>query len=100
MPISALEASPALKTELMLEGVRYTDALGEAAVHALPNYYPYRFQKGEPDPTGKGKATIPYLMKTADETMMRIMGNGSSPWSVAGSQADGYLLRHDDDREL
>jgi hypothetical protein len=84
----------------MLEGVRYTEALGEAAAHALPNYYPYRFQEGEPDPTGKGKATIPYLMKTDDDTMMRIMGNGSSAWSVAGSKGDGYLLRHDDDREF
>ena len=99
MPISALDASPALKTELMFEGVRYTDALGAAAAHALPNYYPYRFQKGEPDPTGTGKATIPYLMSTSDDTMMRIMGNGSSPWSVTGSKDEGYLLRHDDDRE-
>ncbi len=83
----------------MFEGVRYTESLGAAATHALPNYYPYRFQEGEPDPTGSGKATIPYLMRTDDETMMRIMGNGSSPWSISGSRDEGYVLRHDDDRQ-
>ncbi|MDX1500441.1 MAG: hypothetical protein R3176_11115 [Woeseiaceae bacterium] len=100
MPAPALEASPALKTELMFEGVRYTPALGAAAEHALPNYYPYRFRDGEHDPTGTGKATIPYLMQTPDETMMRIMGNGDSPWFVDGEPESGYRLRHDDAREI
>jgi hypothetical protein len=100
MPISALEPSPALKTELMFEGVRYSSALANAAEHALPNFYPYRFIKGEDDPTGTGKATIPYLMSTGDATLIRIMGNGASPWSVSGSRDDGYRLRNDsDDRE-
>jgi len=95
MPKAALTASPGLKTELMFEGVRYTGALAEAAAHALPNFYPYRFRKGEDDPTGTGKATIPYLMSTGDDTLMRIMGNGDSEWSVQGSLAEGYKLRRD-----
>ena len=97
MSTPALDASPALKTEIMFEGVRYSDALAKAAEHALPNYYPYRFQKGEVDPTGTGKATVPYLMITEDQTLIRVMGNGSSAWSVQGSHDDGYRLTNDDD---
>jgi hypothetical protein len=81
----------------MFEGVRYSDALAEAAGHALPGFYPYRFREGEVDPTGVGKATIPYLMSTTDDTLMRVMGNGASAWSVQGSSADGYRLCNDND---
>jgi len=93
----AMHASPALKTEVMFEGVRYSDALAQAAELALPNFYPYKFKKGESDPTGKGKAQIPYLMVTPDETLIRVMGNGGSPWSVGGSLENGYYLEHDED---
>lgn len=92
--------SPALKTELMFDGIRYSGALAQAAEHALPNYYPYRFKKGEPDPTGEGKAQIPYLMVTEDETLIRIMGNGDSEWSVHGSPESGYSLKHDGDERV
>jgi hypothetical protein len=99
MPMHGLGKSPEFKTELMFEGVRYSAALGEAAEHALPNYYPYRFVEGEPDPTGTGKATIPYLMRTDDDTLIRVMGNGDSPWSVQGSIDQGYRLHNEiDDR--
>ena len=93
----AMHASPALKTEVMFEGVRYSDALAQAAELALPNFYPYKFKKGESDPTGKGKAQIPYLMVTPDGTLIRGMGNGGSPWSVGGSLKNGYYLEHDED---
>ncbi len=99
MPTFVLDASPALKTELMFEGIRYSDALAEASEHALPNFYPYRFKEGEKDPTGTGKATIPYLMSTNDDTLMRIMGNGDSAWSVQGSSKDGYRLCNDVDQD-
>jgi len=95
MPTRELSASPALKTESMFEGIRYSSALAEAAEHSLPNFYPYRFRKGEEDPTGTGKATIPYLLTTQDETLIRIMGNGDSAWSVQGSREQGYRLQND-----
>ena len=103
MSTRELSASPALKTEIMFEGIRYSKALAEAAEHSLPNYYPYRFKKGEADPTGTGKAQIPYLMMTEDETLIRIMGNGDSEWSVQGSREQGYHLQNDgnkDDRPI
>lgn len=97
MPRRELGLSPEFKAEIMFEGVRYSKALGEAAEHALPNFYPYKFQKGEPDPTGSGKAKIPYLMRTDDDTLIRVMGNGDSPWSVQGSRNQGYRLKNDKD---
>lgn len=97
MSTPKLEGSPALKTDVMLEGIRYTGSLGAAAEHSLPNYYPYRFNTDEHDPTGTGKATIPYLINTGDETLIRVLGNGDSPWSVVGDRVGGYQLVHDAD---
>jgi len=93
----ALTGSPALKVQVMCEGIRYTDALGRATQHSLPNYYPYRFKPGEHDPTGKGTTTIPYLINTTDGTEIRILGNGDSPWHVEGDRQQGYVLIDDRD---
>ncbi len=93
--MSTLTGSPALKVQVMCEGIRYTPALGAAAAHSMPNYYPYRFKEGEPDPTGRGIATIPYLINTADGTEIRILGNGDSPWHVEGDAQQGYRLIDD-----
>lgn len=95
-----LPPSAKLKLDLMFEGVRYSEALGAAAAHAFPNFYPYRFGKGEPNPTGRDKVTIPYLMTLEDETMLRVKGNPDSAWQVTGSLADGYHLVNDDGRDL
>lgn len=95
MAIDKLPPSAELKLDLMFEGLRYTAALGSAAAHAYPNFYPYRFEKDEPDPTGKGKADIPYLLRTDDGTTLRIKGNSASSWSVEGARETGYQLFHD-----
>jgi hypothetical protein len=97
MALKTLPAGAKLKLDLMFDGVRYSDALGEAAGHSFPNFYPYRFQPGEHDPTGKGKATIPYLMITDTGTHLRIRGSGVSPWVVNGSRQSGYTLTNDRD---
>jgi len=96
MAIAKLPPSAQLKVDLMFEGLRYTEALGNAAAHAYPGFYPYRFEKGEPDPTGKGKVVIPYLLRVDDGTTLRIMGKGKSRWSVEGSLESGYELINDD----
>ena len=93
--MSTLTGSPALKVQVMCEGIRYTTSLGEAAGHSMPNYYPYRFKPGEHDPTGKGTATIPYLINTEDGTEIRILGSGDSPWHVEGDRQKGYRLVDD-----
>lgn len=99
MAIEKLPPSAQLKLDLMFEGLRYTEALGRAAEHAYPNFYPYYFDKDEPDPTGRGKAAIPYLLRTADETTLRIKGSGSSHWFVEGSFDSGYQLCNEDSAE-
>jgi hypothetical protein len=93
--MTTLTGSPALKVQVMCEGIRYTESLGRAAGHSMPNYYPYRFKPGEHDPTGKGTATIPYLINTKDGTEIRILGSGDSPWHVEGDREHGYRLVDD-----
>jgi hypothetical protein len=93
--MSTLTGSPALKVQVMCEGIRYTPALGAATAHSMPNYYPYRFKEGEHDPTGRGITTIPYLINTPDGTEIRILGNGDSPWHVEGDLQQGYRLIDD-----
>ncbi len=91
----SLPPAAQLKLDLMLEGIRYSEALGQAAQHALPNYVPYRFQPGENDPTGRGMAAIPYLLATRNDTHVRIKGNSASPWVVSGDRDGGYSLARD-----
>lgn len=98
--LEALPPSPRLKLDLMLEGVRYTEALGRAAKHSFPNYYPYRFGPGEQNATGKGTAAVPYILVTADDTHARIKGNGTSSWWVNGSRPSSYELRRDGSAEV
>jgi hypothetical protein len=84
-----------LKLDLLFEGVRYTDSLRRAGEHSFPNFAPYRFAPGEDDPTGAGKADIPYMLVTDDGTHCRIKVSRSSPWWISGSRADGYELHCD-----
>ncbi|MEZ5552752.1 MAG: hypothetical protein R3E82_17860 [Pseudomonadales bacterium] len=93
--IESLGPVASLKLDLLFEGLRYTDSLGAAAERSFPNFYPYRFAPGEHDPTGEGKVEIPYMLRTADGTMVRIKGAAESPWHVMGSAADGYRLLRD-----
>lgn len=93
--MESLGPESALKLDLLFEGIRYTPALGEAAQHAFPNFYPYRFQPGEPDPTGEGKAIIPYLIGTSDGTRVRIKGAADSSFYIAGDSRNGYRLHRD-----
>lgn len=92
MTLKDISPSAHFKLELMFDGIRYSESLGAAAEHSYPNYYPYRFEAGEDNPTGQPKAAIPYLLTTDDETAVRIKGCGTSSWHVNGSLASGYRL--------
>src|SRR3954470_20570096 len=87
-----LPESAFVKVDIMFDGVRYTQALGDAARAAAPNFYPYRFAPGEPDPTGTGKAAIPYLFTLDDGTLVRIKGNFNSPWHIEHDGHGGHVL--------
>ena len=94
---ASFNESARLKVDVMFHGIRYTDALGRAAEDAYPNFYQYRFQSDEPNPTGQNKVAIPYLLKTADGTLIRVQGNGVSHWSVEADSGNGYRLISDDE---
>jgi hypothetical protein len=85
-----------IKVDIMFDGIRYTKALGDAAATSAPNFYPYRFAAGEPDPTGTGKAPIPYLFTLEDGTLIRIKGNFLSPWHIEADGKGGHTLFRDD----
>jgi hypothetical protein len=93
--LSSLDPASRFKLDLMFEGIRYTDALGQAAEHSFPNFYPYRFRPGEPNPTGQSTAVIPYLLTTRGGTLIRVKGAGDSPWNITGSRSEGYCLNRD-----
>ena len=97
--MSSLPDSVRLKLDLMFDGIRYSEALGQAAEHAFPNFYPYRFQPGEANPTGKPRVTIPYLMSLQDGTLVRVKGNGSSSRQVTQSEPPNYQLLDDEDSD-
>lgn len=98
MTKNTLSDNAKLKLDLMFDGIRYSDALGQAAEDAFPNFYPYRFAKDEHDPTGKGKTQIPYLLKTESDVLTRIKGSGQSAWHITGDKQQGYHLCHDHKR--
>jgi hypothetical protein len=98
--MKSLDPASKLKLDLMFEGIRYTATLGKAAEHSFPNFYPYRFQPGEQNPTGKASAEIPYLLTTKDGTLIRVKGVGDSPWNVSGSRTEGYYLTRDGSESL
>lgn len=95
--LRSLPPSVQTKLTLLFEGIRYSEALGAAAGEAFPNFYPYRFAPGEPNPTGGKTATIPYLARLADGTLVRVRGESASPWAVSGDTAAGYRLSQDGD---
>jgi hypothetical protein len=99
MSANELPASAKLKLDLMFEGVRYSEALSHAAEHSFPNYFPYRFDPDEHDPIGMGRAHIPYMLVTPDDTHICLRAHRASPWSVSGSQEEGYELRRDEGGE-
>jgi hypothetical protein len=90
-----MDPSSKFKLDLLFEGIRYSDALGQAAEHSFPNFYPYRFKPGEKNPTGQSTVEIPYLLTTSDGTLIRVKGAGDSKWSVVGSRSGGYQLIRD-----
>lgn len=67
--MSSLGTSPSPKVEVMCEGIRYPQALVAALPHSMPNFYPYRFKKGEAISTGKD--TIATELEGAEDLCSR-----------------------------
>jgi len=84
-----------LKLDLLFEGLRYTEALGRAAEHSFPNFFPYHFAPGESGRPPSGRAPIPYMLVTEEGAHARIRGNPRSSWWISGSREAGYELHRD-----
>lgn len=86
-----------IKSDLLFQGVTYTGELAEAGEWSIPNYQPYRFQKDEDNPTGKEAVDIPYLMNLTDGSLVRLLGNGNSPYRIE-QNGTGYVVMEGDQK--
>ncbi|MCA9543380.1 MAG: hypothetical protein KC613_03290 [Myxococcales bacterium] len=78
-------ASPArvrLKAALLYAGVRYHESLAEAADWAFPNYMPYILPPGVAAFRGQRKVNLPYLVRMADDTQVRLRVKPDSPFEI------------------
>ncbi len=91
-----------LKAALLYAGVRYDQSLAEAADWAFPNYMPYMLPPGEPAFRGQRKVNLPYLVRGADDTQVRLRVKPDSPFSIRpDDSALGFgLFYGPDDRHL
>lgn len=89
-------ATPAvarLKAAILFAGVRYDTCLAEAADWAFPNYMPYHLPTGVPAFRGQRLIKLPYLLRMADDTQVRMRIKPDSPFIVrADSNPLGYAI--------
>lgn len=78
----ATPPSARLKAALLFNGVRYHPALAEAADWAFPNFLQYHLPPGEPAHRGSRLVDMPYLLRMADDTQVRLRIKPDSPFSV------------------
>ncbi len=71
-----------LKAALLFAGVQYDPCLPAAAAWAFPNYMPYTLPPGVPAFEGQRQVQLPYLLRTADDTQVRLRIKPESPFSV------------------
>jgi hypothetical protein len=79
-----------LKAAVLFAGVRYDPCLPEAASWAFPNYMPHMLPPGQAF-NGKRQVALPYLIRTADNTQIRLRIKANSPFVV---RKDGSALGH------
>lgn len=86
-----------LKAAILFAGVQYDPCLAEAADWAFPNYMPYHLPPGVPAFRGKRLIQMPYLLRMADDTQVRLRIKPDSPFSIRKADNPlGYALYEDD----
>jgi len=87
-----------LKAALLYAGVRYDPCLAEAADWAFPAYAPHQLLPGEPPFRGRMRVPIPYLMRLADGTEVRLRVKRDSPFVLrsAGGPKTFQLFENDE----
>ncbi len=93
-----LPASILWKTDLLFQGVRYTDELEQASAEgAAPNYWPYRKR----DAGGRTHPVeVPYLFQLEGGAVARVRVDDRSPMSVRRENKSAPFRLFEDDREL
>ena len=82
-----------LKAALLFAGVQYTPCLAEAASWAFPNYMPYTLPPGAPSVGGQRVVGLPYLLRLADDTQVRLRIKENSPFEIRPDDTDlGYAI--------
>ncbi len=71
-----------LKAALLYAGVRYHHCLAVAGEWSLPNYLPYHLPNHLPLYNGKRVIDIPYLLRLADDTQVRLRIRDESPFLI------------------
>lgn len=71
-----------LKAAILFAGVRYDPCLAEAADWAFPNFMPYHLPPGVDAFRGQRLIKLPYLLRMADDTQVRLRIKPDSPFSV------------------
>ncbi len=87
-----------LKAALLYAGVRYHHCLAVAGEWSLPNYLPYHLPNELPAYKGKRVIDIPYLLRLADDTQVRLRIRDNSPFIIETLDEDKRLfeLRYHD----
>ena len=81
-------ASARLKAALLFSGVQYHPCLPKAVEWAFPNYRGYILPPGTPDFEGRRDVSIPYLLRTEDETQVRLRIKSDSPFEVLPDESE------------
>ena len=89
--VPELPGSVLWKTELLFRGVRYTEALKQAAEEgAAPNYWPYPLRDGD----RTHYIPVPYLFRVNGAAVARVRVNDQSDFFVRRRDDGAFVLRH------
>ena len=85
-----------LKAALLFSGGRYHPCLAAAAKWAFPNYRGYILPPGTPDFEGRREVSVPYLLRTENDTQVRLRIKSESPFEVRPEKGElGYAVFED-----
>jgi hypothetical protein len=87
-----------LKAAILFYGVQFGYELAQACDWAFPNYAPYQLPVGMEPFRGKRRISIPYLLRMADDTQVRLRIKTDSPFSIRGTEDPQWFDIYEDDR--
>ncbi len=77
-----------LKAALLFAGIQYDPCLPAAAAWAFPDFRPHMLPPGVEAFEGRRKVQLPYLMRLADDTQVRLRVRSGSPFVIRPEAGD------------